>query len=457
VLKANPTRRAIITTHGFLGASGERGVHHCEDTQYMWDALVEPNPNVWFVLSGHVHFEFRRTDVANGHDVHQLLADYQTLANGGNGWLRIMKFVPADNKVYVETYSPWLDRYQEDANSRFALDYPMREFVELGRIDGAPSGSTASLAWSGLAAGTAYEWYVVVTDSRGRERQGPHWRFTTGSGAPSNTAPVAAGAVFATVAGEAVAITLNADDAEGTPLTYVVVQGPAHGALTGAAPRLTYSPAPGFAGADSFTFQAGDGQAFSNLASVSISVGPAAAAVVASDDFESGSLAGGSGWSEAWTAAGDASLSTARNPHSGTYHVRLRGAGGHVERVVDLSGAAGARLRFWAKVRDFEGADKAYVKVSPDGRSYAIVKIFSPAEDDDAHHFFDIDLAAFARSSRFHIAFDAEMSSAGDYFFVDDVEVVISSAPPGGATPGWSPNSRRTGPGWQSPWADLRR
>ena len=51
VLKAHSDRVAIITTHGYLGLSGERSVSECSDTQYIWDELVVPNPNVHFVLT----------------------------------------------------------------------------------------------------------------------------------------------------------------------------------------------------------------------------------------------------------------------------------------------------------------------------------------------------------------------------------------------------------------------
>jgi hypothetical protein len=86
--------------------------------------------------------------------------------------------------------------------------------------------------------------------------------------------PVAADAAVTTDEDTPVSITLSASDAEGDPLTYGVVTPPAHGTLTGAAPNLTYSPAANYNGADSFTFQANDGQADSNLATISITVSP---------------------------------------------------------------------------------------------------------------------------------------------------------------------------------------
>ena len=71
-----------------------------------------------------------------------------------------------------------------------------------------------------------------------------------------------------------VAITLTATDPDGDPLTYIVVTSPANGTLSGIAPELTYTPELNFNGQDSFTFKANDGQADSNIATVSIKVNP---------------------------------------------------------------------------------------------------------------------------------------------------------------------------------------
>ena len=47
---------------------------------------------------------------------------------------------------------------------------------------------------------------------------------------------------------------------------------PAHGALSGIAPNLTYTPAPGYSGPDGFTFKVNDGVVDSSPATVSITV-----------------------------------------------------------------------------------------------------------------------------------------------------------------------------------------
>jgi hypothetical protein len=66
-------------------------------------------------------------------------------------------------------------------------------------------------------------------------------------------------------------------------VTFFVVTGPANGTLSGNAPNLTYTPTADFNGSDSFTFQASDGAADSNLATVSITVNPVPDAPVADD------------------------------------------------------------------------------------------------------------------------------------------------------------------------------
>ncbi|MFN8494260.1 MAG: Ig-like domain-containing protein [Caldilineaceae bacterium] len=90
-----------------------------------------------------------------------------------------------------------------------------------------------------------------------------------------NTPPLANDQSITGAQDTAQSITLTASDAEGNPLTYSVVSNPAHGALSGTAPNLTYTPNPGYSGTDSFTFKANDGQADSNVATVNITIVPA--------------------------------------------------------------------------------------------------------------------------------------------------------------------------------------
>ena len=60
----------------------------------------------------------------------------------------------------------------------------------------------------------------------------------------------------------------------GNPLTYTVVNKPAHGTLTGTAPDLTYTPTKNFNGTDNFTYTVGVGCIISSPAVVTITVTP---------------------------------------------------------------------------------------------------------------------------------------------------------------------------------------
>jgi len=68
------------------------------------------------------------------------------------------------------------------------------------------------------------------------------------------------------------AITLTGIDPENSLLTFTVTVGPAHGTLSGTAPNLTYQPAAGYTGPDSFTFTVNDGQLDSTPATITIAV-----------------------------------------------------------------------------------------------------------------------------------------------------------------------------------------
>ena len=73
-----------------------------------------------------------------GHPVLQILTDYQSRANGGDGWLRYYTFKPSENKIYAYTYSPTLGTFETDATSQFTLDFAMNgaaPFEALGTVN----------------------------------------------------------------------------------------------------------------------------------------------------------------------------------------------------------------------------------------------------------------------------------------------------------------------------------
>ena len=93
-----------------------------------------------------------------------------------------------------------------------------------------------------------------------------------------NDAPEADDDAYATAEGQTLSVNapgvLDGDtDADGDPLSAVVGTDPAHGTLALEADgSFTYTPSGSFSGQDSFTYQASDGQAASNVATVTITV-----------------------------------------------------------------------------------------------------------------------------------------------------------------------------------------
>ena len=85
----------------------------------------------------------------------------------------------------------------------------------------------------------------------------------------ANTGPTAHNQSF-TSTGDAIEITLHATDPDGNALSYIVVDEPKYGTLSGTAPSFLYTPSVAYSGSDSFTWKANDGTVDSNVATVTI-------------------------------------------------------------------------------------------------------------------------------------------------------------------------------------------
>lgn len=164
LLKTYPNRKAILSTHWLMGTGTQTAFQG--PGQKIYDDLKD-NPNLILMLAGHVAGEGRRTDVFGGNTVHTLMSDYQSgFTNGGNGFLRIMRFDPATNTLSVKTYSPYANSSRTGASSEFQLPVSLggASFTMINSQVNAASGSTVNLPWAGLEPLTEYEWYVTVSD-----------------------------------------------------------------------------------------------------------------------------------------------------------------------------------------------------------------------------------------------------------------------------------------------------
>jgi hypothetical protein len=135
-----PQRRVILVTHTHIYSDdtlhGSSPTHFWTPTSYgrtnngpeVWDKFLRRHANISFVFNGHVLNDGAGRLVGigdHGNKVYQMLANYQMLQNGGNGWLRVLQFFPEQDKLTIRTYSPALRRYNTGDEHQF-------EYTNLG-------------------------------------------------------------------------------------------------------------------------------------------------------------------------------------------------------------------------------------------------------------------------------------------------------------------------------------
>ncbi|MDP6999736.1 MAG: Ig-like domain-containing protein, partial [Candidatus Poribacteria bacterium] len=107
-----------------------------------------------------------------------------------------------------------------------------------------------------------------ITDGQGNTSQGLVEVFVTAV----NDLPTVENQQGAGQEDEPIEMTLEAEDADEDQLTYLIVDEPFNGQLSGQAPNLVYTPDENYFGSDRFTFQVNDGTADSQLAQVEIEI-----------------------------------------------------------------------------------------------------------------------------------------------------------------------------------------
>lgn len=125
---ARPTYKdhiGLVLTHSYLNSDGERThleKYPLKDSNYgkiIWEQVIKSSPQIQFVFSGHIansdaHIDqvgYRLDKNVQGKAVNQMLFNAQREGggwhgNGGDGWLRILEFIPNQRKVKVKTFSP---------------------------------------------------------------------------------------------------------------------------------------------------------------------------------------------------------------------------------------------------------------------------------------------------------------------------------------------------------------
>lgn len=117
--------KVFVLTHSYLRWDGtviESENYKVSPANYgkaVWEKLLYPSSNIRMLICGHYclvddfcHNVGRRTDKnIAGKNVFQMMFNAQTAGggwhgNGGDGWLRILEFMPDGKTIKVKTYSP---------------------------------------------------------------------------------------------------------------------------------------------------------------------------------------------------------------------------------------------------------------------------------------------------------------------------------------------------------------
>ncbi len=175
-----PSRRGIIVFHGLLNETDSSRLS--SDAQIIYNYLKD-RPNLFLMLGGHTDDEAYLTLSNNTYTVYAIQSDYQGQPNGGNGWMRLMKFLPSANQIQVYTYSPYTGGFWIDEANQFNLTYPMGgqacdTYALIETVTGVASGSSPQIDWTYRNTNTSYEWYVTVSDGT-HTLSGPRWSFHT--------------------------------------------------------------------------------------------------------------------------------------------------------------------------------------------------------------------------------------------------------------------------------------
>ncbi|WP_409344764.1 lamin tail domain-containing protein [Paenibacillus sp. MBLB4367] len=210
VLADHPDRKAFLNFHEYLLVSGNRS----PIANRIYEKVVLPNPNVIAVLSGHYHdSEMKADEIDDNGDgtadrtVYQMLADYQGGPEGGQGYMRLLHFDTKNNKIIVNTYSPYMNDYnfydtdQYPGKDEFTINVDLQPKLKrvatdyfavnvytdtlVGKAKQTASGAMASANWSGLTANKEYEWYAIAADGFDGSARSDIWSFRSGSGSSS--------------------------------------------------------------------------------------------------------------------------------------------------------------------------------------------------------------------------------------------------------------------------------
>lgn len=193
VLKKYADRNAIIATHEYLKPSKA----YYGQGRWVYERLVEPNPNVFMVLGGHNPGVAYNVKKVGDRQVLELLSNYQNGPEGGQGFMRFLQFDLQNKQLFVNTYSPYLNKYNffKPDEDEFVLPLNLKPIEKqvatdyigiysrtnglIGKVSKVPSEDTATVPYPNTQPGQSYSWFAIARDEFGGFSRSDVWSFTT--------------------------------------------------------------------------------------------------------------------------------------------------------------------------------------------------------------------------------------------------------------------------------------
>ena len=144
IMAEHAHRDGIFVTHAYLNHNDRRYDHTAtqydqsfnpheyrtpggvNDGEELWQKLIRHHRFV-MTLNGHVLADgvgYLISTTDRGNPCHQMLSNYQFRAQGGEGYMRILEFLPDGQTVQVFTYSPLYDDFLREPEQAFRFTLP---------------------------------------------------------------------------------------------------------------------------------------------------------------------------------------------------------------------------------------------------------------------------------------------------------------------------------------------
>ncbi|MEJ1154636.1 LamG-like jellyroll fold domain-containing protein [Microbacterium marmarense] len=199
ILDAHPDVPVILSSHAIVNiAEDQMSPAYWWWGDHLFDQLITGNDQVIMTLNGHFHGSTMQTRTNDaGNPVYQILTDYQMAADGGNGIMTLLEFDLTNDRIDVETVSPWVTVKDEDSRSSsdtpvldgdwqsFAIAFDFAERFgwsdDLAEADGIDLSERAkeivSEGWDGDASGATRAAPGSAEDYIAVDGTVAHWRF----------------------------------------------------------------------------------------------------------------------------------------------------------------------------------------------------------------------------------------------------------------------------------------